>query len=994
MTVQSDDLQLQLFGTACIVSAGLRVHDLPDSLPGYLVAYLAWRGDWLSRESLAGLLWPDRADADAQRNLRVNLHRVRGVLDSLGIATGFEADRRRVRLQVATDVAAFLHALGRADWQRATELQPAALLHTFSFRGFPLLQAWALQEREALGGAWQAAALKCALQAEQSGQAEQAASVLLRLEQAGGNEDGVQALLRVAPAAGRVAQALAAYDRLCLRLHDDMHRVPMPATRALARALKGDRDAQSIAPVPVSPAVAVPRSIDQPPRLVGRDVERAWVADATRSVVLVGGEPGVGKTRLLEDAWPDARWLSCREGLEGVSFAPVIEYLYDHQEGLPDLGPHRLDLARLLPGLANGELLPPADPLSTRPRMLEAVAYVLCTGASAIVVDDLQWADAATRDLLVYLVRRPGPPLRLAYRIDELTPALDALLDALDAAQPVRRLVLQPLSADALTALLADLAHTPQGPPRFGAWLHHRAGGNPLFALQTLRALFESGRLQAHADGWSSDLDAISADYAELEVPSSMAGLVKRRLSGLPDLVRRVLTVLAVLGTAADTERIARLAGVSAWSAAEAIAQAQAAGLLAGTRFAHDVIRHSVVQGTPQPLRRVLHAGVARDFAGVLPAAVLAEHAWAAGEPALAVTYTLQAAERDGHAGQHVSAIALLKGALARDITPDDQGRLHALVARLWLACGDLPQTEAAVGAAIDAPALPPERAAALCCLATARMQQGRLQEARVALEEAAMAQPDTEGWLTALGQLAQFDGRAEEVVGDFERRITALRRQPSGVELVVMLASLGSLYSETGQDARALTTLEEGYRLAQRLGARYAQVEVAVNLLRTLTELQRDEEAIAIAREALALGQYDASATLRNNLAWCLRESGRLDEARLLYEELQRGSDPTLALMAGAKLVEMAGAAHDAASAQRGAQRLLAEMAGTEVYLAHAVAVLAVLRFGSDSQVQQAQTHLRAQALDPSLNARLGDALRARGIDPAPYLHTAPAAP
>ena len=256
-----------------------------------------------------------------------------------------------------------------------------------------------------------------------------------------------------------------------------------------------------------------------------------------------------------------------------------------------------------------------------------------------------------------------------------------------------------------------------------------------MFALQTLRALFESGRLQAHADGWSSDLDAISADYAELEVPSSMAGLVKRRLSGLPDLTRRVLTVVAVLGAALDTERIAQLAGVSAWSAAEAIGQAQAAGLLADTRFAHDVIRHSVVQGTPQPLRLVLHAGVARAFAGVLPPVTLAGHAWAAGEPALAVTFTLQAAERDGHAGQHASAITLLECALARDIPSEDQGRLHVLRAGLWLACADFAQAEAAARAAIDAPALPPQMAAALCHLTTVRMHQGRLQEARAALD-------------------------------------------------------------------------------------------------------------------------------------------------------------------------------------------------------------------------------------------------------------------
>ena len=989
MPVTSDEPRLQLFGAPGLVSRGVRLHDLPDSLPGYLTAYLAWRADWLGRESLASLLWPERADADAQRNLRVNLHRVRGVLQSLGLAHGFEADRRRVRLCVATDVAAFRAALGRADWPQATALQHAPLLESFSFRGFALLEAWASREREALADAWQAAALKFALQAEQSGQMAQSADLLLRLADAGHSEHVVQALLRVAPAAARVSQALAAYERLCRHLHDELSLTPSPETHQLARALKGERRAvPSARPVP-----AVPRAIEQPPRLVGRAAELEQVADASRRVVLIGGEPGVGKTRLLEAAWPGARWLSCREGLEGVPFAPVVEYLSDHQDGLPELGPFRLDLARLLPALAGGEPLPPADPVGTRVRLLEAVAHVLCTGASAIVVDDVQWADPATCDLLLHLARRPGPPLRLAYRHDEVTPELDTLFDALEATQPVQRLALQPLSVAALTELLADLARTPQGPPRFSAWLHHRAGGNPLFALQTLRALFESGRLQAHADGWSSDLDTLSADYAELEIPSSLAALVKRRLTGLPEPVRRVLTVAAVLGAAVDAERIAPLAGVSAWEAAEAIAHAQAAGLLAGPRFAHDLIRHSVVQAAPQPLLTVLHAGVARHYGGVLPAAALAEHAWAAGDSPLAVHHTVKAAEHGGHAGQHASAIALLDRALTRPMAPDDQGRVHCLLAQLWLACGDLERTERQALATLDAPALPPQRALALCYLATARMQQGRLQEARTALMDAAASDPDSLTWLNARGQLAQFDGRADEVVADFERHVALLRRQPPGPDLVATLASLGALYSETGQEARALVVLQEGYRLAQRLGARYAQVEVAVNLLRALADLQRDDEAIAIAQESLALGDYDASATLRNNLAWSLREAGRLGEARLLYEELQRCTDPTLALMATAKLVEMSGAANDMAAAQQGADHLLATMASTEIYQAHAVAVLAVLRFGSDGQVAQAQTHLRAQALDPSLNERLGDALRARGIDPAPWLRESSAA-
>ncbi len=91
----------------------------------------------------------------------------------------------------------------------------------------------------------------------------------------------------------------------------------------------------------------------------------------------------------------------------------------------------------------------------------------------------------------------------------------------------------------------------------------------------------------------------------------------------------------------------------------------------------------------------------------------------------------------------------------------------------------------------------------------------------------------------------------------------------------------------------------EEAYQLARRLGLRYAQVDVAINLLWSLAALKRDDHGIAIVREALALGEYDGSAVLRNNMAWSLFERGLDDEAREAYEALAAGGDPTLALVA-----------------------------------------------------------------------------------------------
>lgn len=1011
MVSSSAKVRLQLFGAASVWLDGVRQHVLPDSLPACLAVYLASRREGFSREALAALFWPERDQSEALHSLRVNLHRLRLLLTTWGLEQGLQTDRQRVCLSVDTDVGAFKDALGRADWQQAVALQAEPLLATMSFRGLALLEAWAQTERQALSRAGQTALLRLAqhvagLASEspaqrandrrlaqaasaaagpEQGQATWAAQRLLRLPTEDLSDLLVQALLRLAPTAGCVPEALLAYERLCRQLHDDGGQAPLPATRELAHALK---TAGRLPPTQaVRPQVNVPRSIEQPPRLVGRDAERACVADLQHRVVLVAGEPGVGKTRLLEDALPGARWLSCREGLQNVPWASAIDYLADHQEGLPELGNHRQTLARLLPSLAPGEVQGPADPVTAQLRTLQALANVLHSGASAVVIDDLQWADPATLALVLHLARQPGPPLRLLYRVDEQTPAMDTLFETLEATLPLQRLVLQPLSAAALTQLLANLADTAQGPPRFSAWLHHRTGGNPVFVLQTLRALFESGRLQAHAEGWSSDLDTLTVDYAELDVPSNLAGLVKRRLSGLPEPARRVLSVVALLGSVVDTARIAALAEVSAWSAAESIALAQGAGLLQGQRFVHDLIRHSVLEATPAAVRQVLHSGVARDFGGLLPPAALAQHAWVAGDTAMAVQHTRAAAEKYGHAGLHAQAVLLLQQALARDIATHEQGQLHSQLAQLQLAAGDLQQAEVSAQAAIEAPAWPAERALALCCLATLRMQQGRMQDARTALDEAAASAPDTEAWLNARGQLAQFEGRAADVVGDFERQVALLRRQPVSVKLITTLASLGSLYSETGQDSRALAVLEEGYRLAQRLGARYAQVEVAVNLLRTLTDQQLDLQAIAVAEESLALGEYDASATLRNNLAWALRALGRLDEARAHYAALQGCSDPTLALMASAKLMEMAGEAADTEQARHIAQHLLAHMNSTEAYLAHAVAVLAVLRYGSDEQALQAQRHLRRQALDPSLSERLSAALQARGIDPALYL-------
>jgi len=264
---------------------------------------------------------------------------------------------------------------------------------------------------------------------------------------------------------------------------------------------------------------------------------------------------------------------------------------------------------------------------------------------------------------------------------------------------------------------------------------------------------------------------------------------------------------------------------------------------------------------------------------------------------------------------------------------------------------------------------------------------QGKLQEADDALAEATASDPDEPLVLAGRCKLAQLQGRVDEVVAQLERQRDAMRRQAPGPQLIEVLTSLGAAYDELGQPERGLPLHEEAWRLAARLGARYAQVEVAINWLWCLGALQRDDEGVAIARQALELGDYGASATLRNNLAWSLAELGRTGEASALYEELARGSDPTLALIAQAKLVDLRGAVDPGAIGTADILPVLRAMASTEVYLALASASLPVLRYGSAEQVRAVLGYLRPQPLEPMLVDKLRVALNNRGIDPAPYL-------
>jgi tetratricopeptide (TPR) repeat protein len=865
---------------------GSERRDLPSNVPGHLLAVLGHHGDWVTREALAGLFWPDKPEAEAQHNLRVNLHRMKKLLETWGLAEWLHVEQRRVRVALASDVHALREAAGAADWPTVRRLHRQPLLSGMSLAGFPALQEWLALARAAL-----------------------------------------QDLLDRCPA-------------------DD---------------------------APPPPAAAAPARLRAPP-CVGREAELAQLAAHTAAgpgLVLVVGAPGVGKSRLLEEACPEAVWLACRAERQQQPLAALLDTLEDLQDQLDGL-PGWADLAPAVVAPAPGAPAP-----SVSPRLLDAAEALLHALQRPVVVDDLQWADPALLSLLQRLRRRGQLLLRATLRDTDPPPRVADWLAEQDRPAPLPRLALAPLSEAALGQLVARLAGRAHSPTRFVGWLHQHSGGQPYFALELLRALFETGRLVAGDGGWSSDLDHLSLDYAELAVPAPVWALIDRRLAGLSAAARQVLGAAAVAGDARHPALLADVTGQPLLAVGQALAEAQAAAVLQQRAFGHELLREAMLRRLPEPVLQALHAGLLAHGQALLPPHRLAAHAWAAGDEAAAVEQQLRAAALDRRRGLHAAGAEALQSALARCETPARRAALLVALARTALEVGDFDTAAARARQALGALPEPVVRLQALVLLADLAIQLGQLDEARRGVAEAAEIDADDRALLMVQARLAYEAGEFDASLALLQPLLARLRREPPGEDLVSLLSTVGTTHDSAARPQQGLRFHEEALATARALGARHAEVDATLNLLWTLPDLGRVDEAIALGEQALALGDYDGTPALMNNLAYLYWEQGRLDQAEPLYTRLCSAQDPSVRCFAWAKRIHLAAQRGERAACDQAVTAALATLPLTEAYRAHAVVLVAVLTHGDAAQAQAALRWLRpGQSLDASLGAQLAAAV------------------
>ena len=623
-------LELTFLGDFEVVRDGKRLELPPSKKTRALLAYLALSRRSFRREHLCELLWeiPD----DPRGSLRWSLSKLRRLVDDEARCR-LVADRLSIQLDTA-DVAIDLASLqGLTDDALASG--PLEVLEAAATRyaGEPLAgldlpnfhdySTWLTAERE-LATRAQLRLLRALLRrlADDPARALPHAFACVRIEPY--DEEARARLISLLVALGRPDQATQQHQ-LGLRL---LREAGAQSTGALARALRAApaRPPAPTAPVATSPAAsppvapAAPESSAERP-LFGRDAEVQRIAAALErtaasrrgGVLLVTGEPGIGKSRLLEAGLALARqagaWILPACAYESESIRPFALWT---------------DALRAVDPTAAAAIFGNADH-GDRARFFDGLSELIAArlGDRTVVLsfDDVHWSDESSASALHFVVRSNAErPLLclLAARVDELrdNAALSRAVRELRQARLLEEIRLGPLSREALRELID--AHAPGARDEL---LSLDCGGNPLLAIELARAEVAGGSGQ------------------------TLDELMQERLAGFEGEGGEVLRWAAVLAPRIDADILARVTGVDWNRTGEVLECAARQAMLQpaeqGFRFSHDLIARSIYAGISPARRRTMHRRVAelfeRDSAlDVERAADLAHHAAQSGDAALA----------------------------------------------------------------------------------------------------------------------------------------------------------------------------------------------------------------------------------------------------------------------------------------------------------------------------------------------------------------------
>ncbi len=624
-----------------------------DRKEAALLAWLALEGP-TSRQVLAELLWPGSAEK-ARANMRQLLRRLK--LSAGGeLVAGSEA--LALAQHVPADAAELPALVSAGRFAQALALE-GELLATFLYADLPDFHDWLTRTRERLAGLRRRATAAEIDRLEAEGQLARALALAERLLAAEPtSEETYRRLMRLHYLSGDRSAALGLYAQCRRMLQHELDAEPLSETVALAQDIERGRALPR--PVPATRSV-LPASVLRPPVLAGR--ERAWAqleaAWNAGQLIYLAGPPGMGKSRLAHDFASSkgaSRELGCRPGDIHVPYATLRRNFQKMLAYRPDvqLEPWiRREVARVLPQA--GEAPPPMASEADRLRFCEAAKEVLgrCTaGLEVLVVDDFQFADAATVSISEYIFSSffplggEGAPRVIAcFRAGELSPEVMSVIHRLMDAGMAAVIELEPLSAEAVGRMLEGMALP--GASRLVADLARYTAGNPLYLTETVKHLLETGGLER---GWPG----------RLPPPGKVGPLIQRRLERLSRPALRLAQVAALAKTDFTLELAAEVLALGPLDLDVLLTELEVAQIFKGEAFTHDLVFEAVLGAIPEALRPLLHQRLAEALERRQAAPAVVAHHWQeGGHPRRAVPFLLEAAHAAEATLQRADAASL-----------------------------------------------------------------------------------------------------------------------------------------------------------------------------------------------------------------------------------------------------------------------------------------------------------------------------------------------
>lgn len=644
-------LEFTLFGAPKVVYKN-QLLKFPERKGLALLCLLALEPIPQRREQIASLLWSDSTDERARGALRKVLVRLREILpnkedefllfdrSTLALAHVHGSDWQRLRAAVQQPDSYSLSQL-----QALADLYQGQFLENLEFDNNDGFNQWLRLKREQALETQDRLLEHLAKRHAVQGNLEAAIQTTeQRLHLNNLNEDAYAGLLQLLLSAGKRVAVTETYNRYVQVMHDELSLTPSPEITVLAEQARGTTYKPTVLTLPKNPAPQTAKSApDWSSLLVGRESEWQQLENAYARglLIYIVGPPGIGKTRLMQEfaASKGSYWgqFNARPSDLGVPYAAYARSIRHLLERFADvrLEPWvQAELSRIIPEMSSESFSPNTlPPQESKLRLCHAIAefYIaIAPQMTGMLIDDIQFFDQSSAEASLYLVstwqqfggdQANTQHFLTTFRTGEMPPGVEEGIRQQAAAGLAALIELQPLSEPALQKMLAAM---PQKPDHaLIDKIHHFTGGNPMFALETLKSLSNT-------------------KPNTLPVTTSVLELIQHRLERLSVPARNLARLAAVAGADFSLEVAVEIFQHD--QLLQALEELETQHFFAGAAFVHDLLYEATLQATPKGVRQLLHGSLLR----VMPqahAVVRLRHALGAENPEAVLQHSLGAAQ-------------------------------------------------------------------------------------------------------------------------------------------------------------------------------------------------------------------------------------------------------------------------------------------------------------------------------------------------------------